>query len=183
MFARTASRSASLIESSSGPVTTVPSPSRSSSAATPAAVLGWSPVIMTTSMPARRKSAIAAAAVGRAWVTQPEQAHQGEVLHMAVVEALVGDRSLGNHQHSQPAARQALHLPLDLGARVFVEPGLPVARRSLHATRQNALGRPFDAHPQCIRGIGGAGGRVVAACRHERQFRGGVSSLERHRRP
>ena len=60
-------RAAASARSSWAPVTTTasPSPPMPRSAAMRAAVTGWSPVIMTVRMPARRASAIAAAASAR----------------------------------------------------------------------------------------------------------------------
>ena len=63
--------SASSIASRSAPVTTSPAARMPSSRATARAVVGWSPVIITTEMPARSQVAIASRASGRGGSIMP----------------------------------------------------------------------------------------------------------------
>ena len=87
-----ASRSVSSASSRSGPVITAPPLSRSSSAPIASAVLGWSPVSMTTFTPALRSRRTASAAVGRTASASPSRPAQLEPVHPLVVEMLAPRR-------------------------------------------------------------------------------------------
>ena len=118
------------------------------------AVLGWSPVIMTMSTPARRSSSTAAAAVGRTWSARPRKPSR----HMpdtrsSSMSAPCRARPLGHGQDPQPlAARRstsASSWARGPGGRADDQPS---AVRHAITAGQDRLGCALDDHDRAPSG-------------------------------
>ena len=117
-----------------GPVSGSP-PARSSARAIAAAVTGWSPVSIATSMPASRRRAATAAAVGRSGIAERDETDQLDpVVELPPPERRRREVSLGDGEHPEPALAPTMRAGV-------LQPGR-LAAADVAALEQQSRGRP-----------------------------------------
>src|SRR5215207_6796877 len=173
---RTISRApASPAASSSIPVT---APSRGgmmpSSAAMRAAVRGWSPVIITTRMPAACASAMAVRASGRGGSMNPDDAGENEVALDLLARLAVrrpGQRTVGHAERAEGVAGEPVDRGQHLTAPLVDERPRPLAHPLVGAAGEQDVGSALD-HDRDAVGAGGVDlhGAHQLALRRERHL-------------
>jgi hypothetical protein len=124
-----------------------PSSQSPSSARWPRAVIGWSPVIITTRMPALRAASMAGFTSGRGRVDHPHEAGEHHVLleGLGGRGELVAALALGHGEHPQRPPREALGGGVDARAQGVVEGHHAVVGERVGAAGEQHVDRALGA--------------------------------------